>query len=121
MKGALAEVVATLSHLPGVLVAMIVGASDGLIVETSPIKGGTVGGSDSRKHTAALAAYLYSKVTRASDAARLGKPAFMRLEAERGQICVVGARDVVLVTIVTSDANLGRVRLDMMKAAGDRS
>jgi len=46
---------------------------------------------------------------------------FMRLEAERGQICVVGAADVVLVTIVTSDANLGRVRLDMMKAARDKS
>ena len=85
------------------------------------LAGRSVGGADSRKHTAALAAYLYSKVTRASDAARLGTPAFMRLEAERGQICVVGAADVVLVTIVTSDANLGRVRLDMMKAARERS
>ena len=107
MKGALAEVVATLSHLPGVMAAMIVGAA--------------AGGIDSRKHTAALAAYLYSKITRASDAARLGTPAFMRLEAERGQVCVVGAGDVVLVTIVTSDANLGRVRLDMMKASQGKS
>jgi len=41
----------------------------------------------------------------------------MRLEAEKGHICVVGARDVVLVTIVTPDANLGRVRLDMMNVA----
>jgi predicted regulator of Ras-like GTPase activity (Roadblock/LC7/MglB family) len=41
----------------------------------------------------------------------------MRLEAQQGHICVVGARDVVLVTIVTPDANLGRVRLDMMNAA----
>lgn len=121
MKGALAEIVATLSHLPGVVAAMIVGASDGLIVETSPMKGAAAGGADSRKHTAALAAYLYSKVTRASDAARLGTPAFMRLEAELGQICVVGASDVVLVTIVTSDANLGRVRLDMMHAARGKS
>ena len=117
MNTGLAEVVATLSHLPGVLAAMIVGAADVLIIETSPLKGGTLGGSDTRKHTAALAAYLYSKVTRASDAARLGTPAFMRLEAEQWQICIVGARDVVLVTIVTPDANLGRVRLDMMQAA----
>jgi len=121
MKGPFVDIVASLSHLPGVVAAMIVGASDGLMVETSPMKGAASGGSDSRKHTAALAAYLYSKVTRASDAARLGTPAFMRLEAERGQICVVGASDVVLVTIVTSDANLGRVRLDMMKAARERS
>jgi predicted regulator of Ras-like GTPase activity (Roadblock/LC7/MglB family) len=121
MKGALAEVVATLSHLPGVMAAMIVGATDGLIIETSAMKGAAAGGIDSRKHTAALAAYLYSKITRASDAARLGTPAFMRLEAERGQVCVVGAGDVVLVTIVTPDANLGRVRLDMMKASRGKS
>jgi predicted regulator of Ras-like GTPase activity (Roadblock/LC7/MglB family) len=113
--------VETLSHLPGVVAAMIVGASDGLIIETSPMKGAAVGGADTRKHTAALAAYLYAKITRASDAARLGTPAFMRLEAEQGQICVVGARDVVLVTIVTTDANLGRVRLDMVNAARERS
>jgi len=118
---ALAHVVASLSHVPGVIAAMVVGATDGLIVETSPIMAATLGGADTRKHTAALAAYLYSKVTRASDAARLGTPAFMRLEAERGHIFVVGARDVVLVTIVTPDANQGRVRLEMMNAARDKS
>ena len=117
---ALAQVVATLSHVPGVVAAMIVGATDGLIVETSPVAP-SAGAVDPRKHTAALAAYLYSKVIRASDAARLGTPAFMRLEAERGHIFVVGAGDVVLVTIVTSDANLGRVRLEMMTAARDNS
>lgn len=121
MRGLLPEIVATLSHLPGVVAAMIVGAADGLIVETSAMKGSGAGGPDSRKHTAALGAYLYSRITRASDAARLGTPAFMRLEAEQGQICIVGAREVVLVTIVTSDANLGRVRLDMMKAARETS
>jgi predicted regulator of Ras-like GTPase activity (Roadblock/LC7/MglB family) len=118
---ALSQVVATLSHVPGVVAAMVVGATDGLIVETSPIMGGAADGTDPRKHTAALAAYLYSKVTRASDAARLGTPAFMRLEAERGHIFVVGAREVVLVTIVTTDANLGRVRLEMMNAAREKS
>jgi predicted regulator of Ras-like GTPase activity (Roadblock/LC7/MglB family) len=120
VKGALSEIVATLSHVPGVQAAMIVGASDGLIIETSPMKGAAAGGADSRRHTAALGAYLYARVARAADAARLGTPRFMRLEAERGQICVVGARDVVLVTIVTSDANLGRVRLDMMTAVKEK-
>lgn len=116
---AVTQTVLALSRVPGVVVAMVVGASDGLIVETSAMNGdGTI---DVRKHTAALAAYLYSKVTRASDAARLGTPAFMRLEAERGHICVVGARDVVLVTIVTPDANIGRVRLDMITAARTNS
>jgi len=114
---AVSQVVATLSHVPGVIAAMVVGAGDGLIVEASAMMGAAVESVDTRKHTAALAAYLYSKVTRAAQAARLGNPAFMRLEAEQGHICVVGARDVVLVTIVTPDANLGRVRLDMMTAA----
>jgi predicted regulator of Ras-like GTPase activity (Roadblock/LC7/MglB family) len=114
---ALNQVVAELSHLPGVVVAMVVGAIDGLIVETTGMKGAAADAPDPRKHTAALGAYLYSKATRAADAARLGTPAFMRLEAKQGHICVVGARDVVLVTIVTPDANLGRVRLDMMDAA----
>ena len=118
---AFAQVVAKLSHVPGVVAAMIVGATDGLIVETSPVASSTASATDPRKHTAALAAYLYSKVIRASDAARLGTPAFMRLEAESGHIFVVGAGDVVLVTIVTTDANLGRVRLEMMTAARDKS
>ncbi len=121
MKLRPAEIVATLSYVPGVAASMVVGAADGLIVEMSPIKGGVAGGTDTRKHTAALAAYLYSKVSRASHAARLGTPSFMRLEAESGHICVVGADDLVLVAIVTSEANLGRVRLDMMQAARDKS
>ena len=121
MRTAPADVVAALSHVPGVAAAMVVGAEDGLIVETSAMKGGSAAGPDTRKHTAALAAYLYSKVSRASHAARLGTPSFMRLEAERGNICVVGADDIVLVTIVTPEANLGRVRLDMMQAARDES
>ena len=110
------QVVGGLSRVPGVTVAMVVGALEGLIVEASQIPGVQADG-DRKKHTAALAAYLYAKVTRASNAARLGVPAFMRLEAEKGHICVVGAREVVLVAIVTPDANLGRVRLEMMTAA----
>ncbi len=67
-----------------------------------------------RRHMAALAAYLYSRAGRASAAAGLGNPAFMRLEADSGQLCVVGAGEVVLVTLIDSGANLGRIRLDML-------
>ncbi len=68
MRGAPADVVATLSHVPGVAAAMVVGAADGMIVETSAMKAGSAGGPDTRKHTAALAAYLYWIVSRASHA-----------------------------------------------------
>src|SRR4029079_15459554 len=78
---AVTQVVSMLSRVPGVVAAMVVGAADGLIVETSAMMGATEGPA-TRNHTAALAAYLYSKVTRASSAASLGTPSFMRLEAE---------------------------------------
>jgi predicted regulator of Ras-like GTPase activity (Roadblock/LC7/MglB family) len=55
---ALGQVVATLSHVPGVVVAMVVGAVDGLIIETTPLIGAGPGAPDTRKHTAALAAFL---------------------------------------------------------------
>lgn len=117
MKAAMAEMVSALSFLPGVAAAMVVGADDGLIVEASAPRAGQAAAAEQRRHTAALSAYLYSKVRRASNMARLGMPAFMRLEAEDGQVCIVGSGEVVLVTILDRNANLGRVRLDMMQAA----
>ncbi len=120
MRAAMTEMVSALSFLPGVAAAMVVGADDGLIVEASAPRSGQAAAADQRRHTAALAAYLYGKVGRASNMARLGIPAFMRLEAEGGQVCIVGSREVVLVAILDRDANLGRVRLEMMQAAQSR-
>ena len=96
---------------------MTVGAEDGLIVES----GDGLGGEQlARRHTAALAAYLYSRAARASAAARLGNPVFMRLEADRGHLCVVGAGEVVLVALIESGANMGRIRLDMLAARNNQ-
>lgn len=121
MKTAMTELVTALGFLPGVSAAMVVGALDGLIVEASAPRPGQAAGADQRRHTAALAAYLYSKVARASAMARLGAPAFMRLEAEEGQVCIVGSgAELVLVAILQREANLGRVRLDMIQAAERR-
>jgi predicted regulator of Ras-like GTPase activity (Roadblock/LC7/MglB family) len=55
MRG-VSEVVTALSRVPGVVAAMVVGASDGLIIEASQIIGLAPGATDTRKHTAALAA-----------------------------------------------------------------
>ena len=109
------ETLRHLARLPGVMVAMTAGAKDGLIIENSD-------GMDARsdasvhRHTAALAAFLYSRSGKASAAAGLGAPVFMRLEAERGQLCVVGCGEVVLVALLESSANVGRIRLDMLTA-----
>jgi len=104
-----------LARLPGVILAMAVGASDGLIIEPGDA-GASAAQQSARRRTAALAAYLYSKAGRASAAAGMGDPVFMRLEAERGQICVVGGREIVLVALLEPEANLGRIRLDMLTA-----
>ncbi len=114
------ETLRHLARLPGVTLAMTAGASDGLIIESSGAGAGNAGQSANR-HTAALASFLYARSGRASAAAGLGAPVFMRLEAERGQLCVVGCGDIVLVTLIESGANLGRVRLDMISGARSSS
>ena len=108
------ETLRHLGRLPGVIVAMTAGAKDGLIIEQSGSSAG--GDASSQRHTAALAAFLYAKSGRASAAAGLGEPVFMRLEADRGQLCVVGCGEVVLLALIESSANVGRVRLDMLTA-----
>lgn len=112
------ETLRQLARLPGVMLAMTVGAADGLIVESGAGDAGALEES-ARKHIAALGAYLYAKAGRASAAAGLGEPAFMRLDAEHGQLCVAGAGELVLLAVLERDANLGRIRLDML--AGVRS
>jgi len=110
------ETLRHLARLPGVTLAMAVGASNGLIIEAGDGPG--LGDETSqRRHTAALAAYLYSRAGRASAAAELGAPVFMRLEAAGGQLCVVGGREIVLVTLLERAANLGRIRLDLLTGA----
>lgn len=106
------ETLRDLARLPGVTLAMTAGAKDGLIVESSGD-----GDSPAHRHTAALASFLYARSGRASAAAGLGLPVFMRLEAENGQICVVGCGEVVLVAAIVASANLGRIRLDMLAGA----
>jgi predicted regulator of Ras-like GTPase activity (Roadblock/LC7/MglB family) len=110
------ETLRHLARLPGVTVAMTAGAADGLIIEISDGAGGPADQS-AQRHTAALAAYLYARAGRASAAAGLGPPVFMRLEAERGQLCAVGSREIVLVTLLEPGANIGRIRLDLLTAA----
>lgn len=112
------ETLRYLARLPGVTLVMTAGAGDGLIVESSDA-GATAARLSAQRHTAALASFLYSRSGRASSAAGLGAPLFMRLEAEDGQLCVIGCGDVVLVALLEKGANLGRIRLDMI--AGARS
>lgn len=109
------ETLRHLARLPGVTLAMTAGATDGLIIEVSDVTA-TPAQQAARRHTAALAAYLYARAGRASGAAGLGAPALMRLDADRGQLCVVGSGEIVLVALLEPSANLGRIRLDLLAA-----
>ena len=40
------------------------------------------------------------------------------IEAERGRICAAGHNDLVLVVVADPAANIGMIRVEMIKAAG---
>ena len=94
----------------GVLGSMIVSEADGIIVDSYLQLGvrGTV--------VAALAASLYRKTRLSSAAAGFGDAGFLQLEAEKGRVCAIGKGDLVLVTIAESRANVGLIRVEMLRA-----
>ena len=110
MKSPFAEMLAGLTRQRGVLGSMVVGESDGLIVDSSlqiGVKGPVV---------AALAASLYRRARMSADAAGVGTATFLQLEAERGRVCAVGRGDLVLVALAEPRANVGMLRIEMLRA-----
>ena len=110
MKSPFGDALAALVRQRGVSGSMVVSEADGIIVDSNLAIGvdGPV--------FAALAASLYRKARLASAAAGLGEAAFLQLEAERGRVCAVGRNDLVLVTIAESRANVGLIRVEMLRA-----
>ena len=106
-----ADALALLTRQRGVLGSMVVSESDGIVVDSNlqiGVKGNVV---------AALAASLYRKARLSAEAAGLGSAAFLQLEAERGRVCAVGRGDLLLVTVAESRANVGLIRVEMLRAA----
>jgi predicted regulator of Ras-like GTPase activity (Roadblock/LC7/MglB family) len=106
-----AEALAQLTRQRGVLGSMVVSEADGIIVDSNlqiGVKGTVV---------AALAASLYRKARLSAQAAGLGTEAFLQLEAQRGRVCAVGRGDLLLVTVAESRANVGLIRVEMLRAA----
>ena len=100
-----------LTRQRGVRASLIVSESDGLIVDAS-LRFGQDG-----DRVAALAASLYRKARLSAAAAMLGDVAFLQLDAERGRICAVGGRnDLVLMVVAESSANVGLIRVELLKA-----
>jgi predicted regulator of Ras-like GTPase activity (Roadblock/LC7/MglB family) len=105
-----ADTLAQLTRQRGVLGSMVVSEADGIIVDSNlqiGVKGNVV---------AALAASLYRKARLSAQAAGLGTAAFLQLEAQRGRVCAVGRGDLLLVTVAESRANVGLIRVEMLRA-----
>ena len=66
---------------------------------------------------AALAASMYRKARLSAGAAWLGAVSFLQLDAERGRICVAGGRgDLIIVVVAEPLANVGLIRVELLKA-----
>ena len=105
---------ATLSTLirhRGVKGCMVVGESDGIIVDSN-LQIGVDGNA-----FAALTASLFRKSRRAAQAAGFGDATFLELDAEHGRVCAVGRNELVLVVVAEPRVNVGLVRVDMLRAA----
>lgn len=110
MRTTFRPVLTTLTRHRGVVGSMVVGESDGIIVEAA-LHVGVAGDV-----VAALAASLYRKARRSSSAAGFGAVGFLTLEAEHGRLCVIGRGGLVLVAVADRSANVGLLRADMVGA-----
>jgi predicted regulator of Ras-like GTPase activity (Roadblock/LC7/MglB family) len=100
----------TLARQRGVSAALVTIENDGIVVDSHS----HVGLSEER--VAALAASLYRKARLSSNAAGMGAVSFMQLEAPNGRMFIVGAGALVLVVVAAPTLNVGRVRVEMLRA-----
>jgi predicted regulator of Ras-like GTPase activity (Roadblock/LC7/MglB family) len=101
----------TLMRARGVRASLIVSAMDGIAIDSS-LQFGQDGSG-----VAALAASLYRKARKASLAAGFGGTGFFQLEAEQGRLCLLGGDELVLAVVADPDANVGLIRVEMLRAA----
>jgi predicted regulator of Ras-like GTPase activity (Roadblock/LC7/MglB family) len=110
---AAAEALERVTQVPGVRGSLLISADDGLVVAERLMEG-----IDGRA-IAALAASLVQRLGRATGGAGLQTPRFLQLRGNAGSVLAAPGRDdLLLVAVVTPDANLGRARLEMLDAVG---
>lgn len=112
MRSPFTDMLDGLTRQRGVMASLVVGETDGMIVDSN-LQVGQQGDK-----VAALAASMYRKARLASQAAGLGAATFMQLEAERGRVCACGRNDLVLVVVAAAAANVGLIRVEMLKSLG---
>ena len=104
-----ADLLGALIRQRGVTGALVVSEADGIVVDSNVsigLKGEVL---------AALSASLYRRARLAARAAGYGDATFLQLEATQGRMCAVGRNDLVLVAVTEPGANVGLVRMEMLK------
>ncbi|MFI5230898.1 MAG: roadblock/LC7 domain-containing protein [Gemmatimonadales bacterium] len=110
MTSPFSTLLASLIRHRGVTGCMVVGEADGMIVDSS-LQIGVNGDA-----FAALTASLYRKARRAAGAAGFGSTGFFELDAEGGRMCAAGRDDLVIVVVAEPRANVGLLRVELLKA-----
>jgi len=111
MSDAYREVLSRLSRVPGVRGALIALADAGVPVaeELQPDVSGEA--------VAALAAALFRRTALAARSGDLGALETVHLEAEGGHVHVAGAGELIVVALIADDTQIGRARLELVRAA----
>jgi uncharacterized protein len=110
VKTPLNQIISGLTRQRGVSGSLLVDEGDGVIIDAT-LSVGMKGPA-----FAALAASLYRKARLSADAAGLGGVTFLRLRAAEGHVCAAGKNEMVLVTVADARANIGLIRMEMLKA-----
>lgn len=101
-----------LTRVRGVRGALLVAGEDGLVVAEAAMEGIRANA------VAALSGSLVRRMRRTADAAGVGFPQFVHLQAADGAICAVPAADgTLVVAIADPDVNVGLLRLALLKVA----
>ncbi len=108
MSSPFEDVLAALIRQRGVLGCLVVGESDGIVVDSNVQVG------VAENVVAALAASLFRRARLSSQAAGLGHITFLQLEAEGGHVCAVGREGLVIVTLAEPRAHIGLIRGAML-------
>jgi predicted regulator of Ras-like GTPase activity (Roadblock/LC7/MglB family) len=111
MSSQFTPILDTLTRQRGVRASLVVSADDGIAIDSNL----QIGQDGNR--VAALAASLYRKARKSALAAGLGSTGFMQLEAESGRLCALGGAEIVLVVVAEPTANVGLIRVEMLRAA----
>jgi predicted regulator of Ras-like GTPase activity (Roadblock/LC7/MglB family) len=99
-----------IAHAPHVRLALAVSQRDGLVVHSA---------GEEVKEAATVAALFASLYRRAAAVARAqngGETRFIRFEASGGDVLASAVGTLLLVVIVRMGANLGRMRLELLRA-----